>query len=230
MWLRSRLLLALRARILRRARVGRRCLALLFSLLAQLVLVCKPQLLGHLLRLSILLFHNLSPLHDLIIALPTNSTPPAHAFACKLLPRRLGAVNATNLALRIRIHEAAYGDQGRPYSPSRLPSLLMVSANAQTNLTVDLKAARGRDEAEGRRAQWILRGQDNAAVVEADCVGRRLGRAAQRKVPFEQIIFKRFGVKVGRRLRGELAGFFDCWAVREFCDAGRLDKAAYECA
>lgn len=86
----------------------------------------------------------------------------------------------------------------------------MVARYAEADLAVDLEAARGRQEAEGGRAQRVLRGQHDAPVVDAAGVGRRRRRAAQREVPFEEVVFEGFGVEVGRGGRGELRGFFYC--------------------
>jgi hypothetical protein len=47
-------------------------------------------------------------------------------------------------------------------------------------------------------------------MVDALRVGRRGGRTAQCEVPFEEVAVERGGVEVGRRVCGELGGFFYC--------------------
>lgn len=89
----------------------------------------------------------------------------------------------------------------------------MVAAYAEADLAVDLEAAGGGEEAEGRRAQRVGGRQGDAAVVDARGVGRGRGRAAQGEVPFEEVGFQRRGVVVGRGLRFELGGFADCAGV-----------------
>lgn len=86
----------------------------------------------------------------------------------------------------------------------------MVARDGQAYLAVDLEAARWRDEAERRRAEGVLRGQDDAAVVEAAGVGGGCGWTAEGEVPFEEVVFEGFGVVVGGGVGGEFGGFFDC--------------------
>lgn len=106
----------------------------------------------------------------------------------------------------------------------------MVSRNAQTDLAIDFEASGRSEEAEGWRAQRVLRRQHDAAVVEAGCVGRGCGRAAQSKVPFEEVVFEGFGVVVCRGGRGELGSFFYCRGVSGVRDGWSIGGGAYGCA
>ena len=92
-----------------------------------------------------------------------------------------------------------------------------MAGDAQADLVVDFEAAGGREEAEGRRPERVCRREDDAAVVDARGIGRGRRRAAQREVPFEEVLFERLGVVVGRGVLGELGGFFYWW-VEEMLD------------
>ena len=85
----------------------------------------------------------------------------------------------------------------------------MVPTDRQANLPIDLEAARGREEAEGRRLERIRRREDYATVVDAAFEGGRRGWSADGEVPFEEVAFERGGVVVWAGLRGELLGFFE---------------------
>lgn len=110
----------------------------------------------------------------------------------------------------------------------------MVSRYAEADLAVDFEAARGREKAEGRRAQRVRRREDDAAVVDAGFVGRGGGRAAQREVPFEEVVFEGLGVVVGGGIIGELGGFSYCAEVSlRVAEDGRCSErreGAYGCA
>lgn len=72
----------------------------------------------------------------------------------------------------------------------------MVPADGQANLPVDLEAAAGREEAEGRRFERVGGREHDAAVVEAVFVGAGRWRAADGEVPFEEVAFERCRVVV----------------------------------
>jgi len=70
-----------------------------------------------------------------------------HSLSCIF-----AALNATELALGICIHEASNRHKRRPHTPRWLPCLLMVTRDAQTDLTIDLEAAGRCEETEVRRS------------------------------------------------------------------------------
>lgn len=83
-----------------------------------------------------------------------------------------------------------------------------MAADRQADLAVDLEAAAGGQEAEGRRAQRVRGREDDAAVVDAVRVGRRRG-PLEREVPFEEVGFQGGGVEGWVRVGLKLAGFFE---------------------
>ena len=78
-----------------------------------------------------------------------------HAGASRAMARRVAAsaLEPADLALGRGVHEAADGDEGGADPPRGLPALLVVARDAEADLAVGLEAARGRQEAEGGRAQ-----------------------------------------------------------------------------
>ena len=87
----------------------------------------------------------------------------------------------------------------------------MVPTDTEADLAIDLEAAGGGQEAEVWGFERVGGGEDNAAVVDAVCVGGRRGGTAQGKVPFEEVVFLRRGVQVTGGVGLEFGGFFD-WA------------------
>jgi hypothetical protein len=93
--------------------------------------------------------------------------------------------------------------------------------DAQTDFSVRLKPAAGRQEAEARRPQGICGREDYAAVVDAVVVGAFGGFraccrarvnawwAAECEVPFEEIVIERCGGVVGAWAIGEFRCFAD---------------------
>lgn len=84
----------------------------------------------------------------------------------------------------------------------------MVPADGQADLPVDLEAATGGQEAEGRRAQGVRGREDDAAVVDAMCIGGGRG-ALEREVPFKKVGFQGGGMQGRVRVGLKLAGFFE---------------------
>lgn len=71
---------------------------------------------------------------------------------------------------------------------------------AQTDLAVDLEAAGRGQKAERRRAQGVLAGEHDAAMVDAVGVGGGGGRADDGEVPVEDVgVGDGVGVEVRRR-------------------------------
>lgn len=116
-------------------------------------------------------------------ALARPAARPTRPIPTDLLPR----LDATNLARRLGVHEAAERDQGCPDPPCRLPRLLVVAADAEADLAIDLEAARRCQEPERRRPQRVGRWQHDAAVVDPTGV-RACGGAGQREVPVQHVI------------------------------------------
>lgn len=109
------------------------------------------------------------------------------------------SIHTTNLPLGIAIHETAYRNQSRADSPRRLPRLLVVPADAQTDLSIDFESARWGEEPERRGSERVLWRQDDPTVVHATCIRRRRRRSGNREVPVEKI-------RVGNRMREEMRG------------------------
>jgi hypothetical protein len=65
----------------------------------------------------------------------------------------------------------------------------VVAADGEADFAVHFEAAGGGQEAEGWRAEWVGRWEHYAAVVDAAFVGRGGGRAFEREVPFEEVVF-----------------------------------------
>jgi hypothetical protein len=63
----------------------------------------------------------------------------------------------------------------------------MMTADAETDLAIDLETAGGCQEAERWRSQWILRWKNNAAMIDSPGVWRRRRRPRYREMPVEQI-------------------------------------------
>lgn len=85
----------------------------------------------------------------------------------------------------------------------------MVSRDTKADLPVDFEAARGREEAEARRAQRVGWREDNAAVIYPAGVGRGWWRTGEGEVPVEEVVVKCWcGVEVRGGGGGELGGFF----------------------
>lgn len=85
----------------------------------------------------------------------------------------------------------------------------MVTTDAQAYFAVGLEAAVGRGEAEAWGSQGISWREQDAAVVEALAIDG-VGRAAQSKVPFEEIGLEGLGRIVSRGRAGYLSSFSDC--------------------
>jgi len=64
-----------------------------------------------------------------------------------------------------------------------------MAADGQADLAVDFEAAGRGKKAEGRRAERVLWREHYAPVVDAGCIGGGGGWAAQREVPFEEVVF-----------------------------------------
>lgn len=172
-----------------------------------LILIPDLQLLRHSL-VTLLLIINRNPLRathlppllqDLRIRLLTHLAPPRTTLLRQLPPHLLPRLEATHLPLHLGIHKRPDGQQRGADPPRGLPRLLVVAADAEADLAVDLEAARGGEEAEGRRAQRVLRREDDAAVVDAARVGGGGGRPREGEVPVEE-------VRVGDGVRAEVRG------------------------
>ena len=70
----------------------------------------------------------------------------------------------------------------------------MVSADAQTDLSIDLEAAGRREEAKRGRAERVGRREYDAAVVDALAIRGGWG-AGEGEVPFEEVGFEGSGMK-----------------------------------
>lgn len=86
--------------------------------------------------------------------------------------------------------------QRRPNPPRRLPCLLVKPRDTEADLPVAFEARGGSQEAEGGRAERVLRGERDASVVDTCTVGG-VGGAAEGEVPFEEVVFEWGGVVVG---------------------------------
>lgn len=105
----------------------------------------------------------------------------------------------------------------------------MVAADGEADLAVCFEAPRGREEAEGGRAEGVFWWEDDAAMVDAVGVGAAGARGAggggigdgggvricrgrgggigawgapEGEVPFEEVVFERDGGVVGRGVGG----------------------------
>jgi hypothetical protein len=157
-----------------------------------------------------LLNQDLPLLHSLGVALGTCRTLPGVALPGHLLSRLLATLYAAELALCICVHKTPDCDERGAHAPGRLPRLLVVAGDAQTDLAVDFEAAGRGQEAEGWGTKRVLGRQDDAAVVEAARIARGRGRTTYCEVPFEQVGFLGLGMVVGRGRDGELRGFLYC--------------------
>ncbi len=65
----------------------------------------------------------------------------------------------------------APGPDPLTHAPHGVPAFWVVVGHAETELGVHGKAAVGREEADGGRLEWVLRWEDELAVVEASLQG-----------------------------------------------------------
>lgn len=84
----------------------------------------------------------------------------------------------------------------------------MMSADTQTNLAIDLKSARGSEEAEGGWAQRVGWWQNDAAMVDSLGIWGVRG-AGEGKVPFKEIGVERRSLKAWVWVGGEFRSFFE---------------------
>lgn len=182
--------------------------ALVARVLVVLTLVADGQAWGRLLvgGGAELLGGHFALLQDLGTCLGASVAAPVAAAGGQHVALVVAAVEGADLAAGIGLHEAAQGDDGGAHAPGGLPGVLVVVGDAEADLTIDLEAAAGREEAERGRAHGIGGGEVDAAVVDALGVGA-VGRATHGKVPFEEVLLQRGRVVVGRRRAGELGGF-----------------------
>lgn len=150
----------------------------------------------------------LFPQYILIAPPPTSLTSPSFAFARQSPSLLLRHLHPSHLTLGISLHERSQSPQRRPDAPCRLPRLFVVSADTKTNLAIDFESTRGRQEAEGRWAQWVGRRQYYAAMVCALAVGSGR-RTLKGEVPFEEIRFERSRVQSWVWMAREFSCFFE---------------------
>lgn len=83
-----------------------------------------------------------------------------------------------------------------------------MSADAQTNLAIDLKPTRGSEETERGWAQRVGGWEDDAAMVDSLGVGSVRG-TGEGKVPLKEIRLERRSVEAWVRVGGELGGLLE---------------------
>ncbi|TLD25579.1 hypothetical protein PspLS_06179 [Pyricularia sp. CBS 133598] len=150
---------------------------------------------------------------DVGIGLGADGTSKSLRLCREAPPDRVRGLEPAQLALGVRLHEGAEGDEGGADAPGGLPRLLVVARDGQADLAVGLEAARGGDEAERGRAERVRRREHYTAVVDALGVDR-VRRALKGKVPLEQVrLDRRRCVVWGWRGR-ELLGFTDWGGFR----------------
>lgn len=84
----------------------------------------------------------------------------------------------------------------------------MMSTDTQTNLAIDLKSARGSEEAERGRAQRVGGWENDAAMIYSLGI-RGMRGAGEGEMPFKEIRLERRSVKAWVWVGGELRGFFE---------------------
>jgi len=114
------------------------------------------------------------------------------------------ALSSTRSATRQQAWSAQRARPRRTHTcadvPARLPELRVVLRDAEADLLADLKAPGRAQEHELGRLVGVLRGQDDAAVVQPTRKWRLLG-PAQHKVPVEEVVVCGVRIKLVRWLR-----------------------------